>query len=389
MLVHEYQAKQILGNFGVPVPRGILAMTPDKARTAAERLGGSVWVVKAQVHAGGRGKGGGVRVCRSLDEVRTAAAVLLDPWFRLVTPQTGLEGRRIRKVYVEEGLSIQRELYLGMVLDRDSQSIVVMGSTEGGVDIEEVAARTPDKILKEYVDFSVGLQPFQMRNLCKGLGLTDDLGRRARALMGALYAVFVEKDASLLEINPLIVTDNGQLWALDAKLNFDDNALFRHTDIAELRDPDEVDPAEQRAYERDLSYVKLDGTIGNMVNGAGLAMATMDIIAHYGGAPANFLDVGGSASKEKVKAAFQIIQNDDVKAILVNIFGGITRCDVIATGILAAARELELKVPLVVRMQGTNSEEGRKILAESGLAIRTAETMAEAAQKVVAASRGE
>lgn len=389
MLVHEYQAKQILANFGVPVPRGILALTPDKARVAAERLGGSLWVVKAQVHAGGRGKGGGVRVCKSTDEVRTAAAVLLDPWFRLVTPQTGPEGRRIRKVYVEEGISFQRELYLGLVVDRDSQHIVLMGSTEGGVDIEEVANKNPDAIHKEYIDFSVGLQPFQMRNICKKLGLTDDLGRRARALMAALYDCFVEKDASLLEINPLVVTEHGLLCALDAKMNFDDNALFRHPDIAELRDPDEVDPAEQVAYEHDLSYVKLSGDIGNMVNGAGLAMATMDIIAHYGGTPANFLDVGGSAGKDKVKAAFQIIQNDNVKAILVNIFGGITRCDVIACGIVEAIRENGLKVPLVVRLQGTNAVEGRRILQESGFAIRLVDSIDEAARAVVAASRGE
>lgn len=387
MKIHEYQAKALLASFGVEVPRGELARTPEEARAAAQRLGGGVWVVKAQVHAGARGKGGGIRVCRSLDEVSDEAGRLLGR--PLVTPQTGPKGRLVRKVYVEEGLAIARELYLGMILDRETRRIVVMASTEGGMEIEEVAARTPEKILKEYVDFSVGIQPFHVRNLALGLGLTGETAKKAHRFIAGLYRAFIEKDASLVEINPLVVTAAGDLLALDAKMNFDDNALFRHRDVHALRDTDEEEPLEVRASQFDLSYIKLDGDIGNLVNGAGLAMATMDIIKHFGGEPANFLDVGGSADREKVKAAFEIILADRPKAILVNIFGGIMKCDTIADGVVAAAREVSLDVPLVVRLQGTHVEAGRRILAESGLPIIPAETMKEAAEKVVQASRGE
>ncbi len=387
MKIHEYQAKALLASFGVDVPRGELAHTPEEARAAAQRLGGNVWVVKAQVHAGGRGKGGGIQVCRSLDEVADKAGRMLGR--PLVTPQTGPKGRLVRKVYVEEGLAIARELYLGIILDRETRRIVLMASTEGGMEIEEVASRTPEKILKEYIDFSVGVQPFHVRNLCLGLGLTGDTAKKAHRFIVGLYRAFVEKDASLVEINPLVVTAAGDLLALDAKMNFDDNALFRHKDVHALRDTDEEEPLEVRASHYDLSYIKLDGDIGNLVNGAGLAMATMDIIKHFGGEPANFLDVGGSADREKVKAAFEIILADRPKAILVNIFGGIMKCDTIADGVVAAAREVSLDVPLVVRLQGTNVEAGRRILAESGLPIITADTMREAAEKVVQASRGE
>jgi len=389
MKVHEYQAKQILAGFGVGVPRSRLALSSNEARQAALDLGGSCWVVKAQVHAGGRGKGGGVKLARSPDEVAGIAARMLDPSFRLVTPQTGKEGRPVRKVLVEEGLSIARELYVGVVLDRETERIVMMASSEGGVEIEEVAAAHPEKILKEYICLAVGLQPFHVRNLCVGLGLRGEIARKAMPFFTGLYCAFVEKDASLVEVNPLVVTTSGDLVALDAKMNFDDNALYRHPDLAELRDPDEEDPLEARAKEYDLSYIKLSGDIGNLVNGAGLAMATMDIIKHYGGEPANFLDVGGSASREKVKAAFEIILADRPKAILVNIFGGIMKCDVIADGIVAAAKEVGITVPLVVRLKGTNVDLGRDILARSGLPIITAETMAEAAMRVVKASRGE
>jgi len=389
MKVHEYQAKQILAGFGVGVPSSRLALSSKEARQAALDLGGSCWVVKAQVHAGGRGKGGGVKLARSPDEVAGIAARMLDPSFRLVTPQTGKEGRPVRKVLVEEGLSIARELYVGVVLDRETERIVMMASFEGGVEIEEVAASHPEKILKEYICLAVGLQPFHVRNLCAGLGLRGEIARKAMPFFTGLYRAFVEKDASLVEVNPLVVTTSGDLVALDAKMNFDDNALYRHPDLAELRDPDEEDPLEARAKEYDLSYIKLSGDIGNLVNGAGLAMATMDIIKHYGGEPANFLDVGGSASREKVKAAFEIILADRPKAILVNIFGGIMKCDVIADGIVAAAKEVGITVPLVVRLKGTNVDLGRDILARSGLPIITAETMAEAAMRVVKASRGE
>ncbi|NOZ02018.1 MAG: ADP-forming succinate--CoA ligase subunit beta [Deltaproteobacteria bacterium] len=387
MKIHEYQAKGVFREYGVEVPHGELATTPQDARAAAQKLGGNVWVVKAQVHAGGRGKGGGVKLSRSLDEVYENASKILG--MTLVTPQTGAEGKLVRKVYVEEGLAIARELYLSMVLDRETRTIVIMASTEGGMEIEEVAANTPEKILKEYVDYSVGIQPFHIRNICFGLGLKGDTAKKAMKFMTGLYKAFVEKDASLVEINPLIVTESGDLMALDAKMNFDDNALFRHKDIQGLRDFDEEEPSEVQASKFDLSYVKLDGDIGNLVNGAGLAMSTMDIIKHFGGDPANFLDVGGSADREKVKAAFEIILADKVKAILVNIFGGIMKCDVIADGVVAAAKEVDLNVPLVVRLQGTNVEKGKEILSKSGLAIIPAETMAEAAEKVVKASLGE
>jgi len=387
MKIHEYQAKAILASFGVDIPKGELATTPQDARAAAQRIGGSVWVVKAQVHAGGRGKGGGVKVCRSLDEVFAKAQAMLGS--KLVTPQTGAQGKIVRKVYVEQGLDIARELYLGLVLDRETRKIVLMASSEGGMEIEEVAARTPEKILKEYIDFSVGIQPFHIRNICFGLGLEGEVAKKAHRFMTGVYRAFVEKDASLVEINPLVVTKDGGFLALDAKMNFDDNALYRHKDVVELRDFDEEEPLEVRASQYDLNYIKLDGDIGNLVNGAGLAMATMDIIKFFGGEPANFLDVGGSADREKVRAAFEIILADKPKAILVNIFGGIMKCDIIADGIVEAAKNVKLDVPLVVRLQGTNVELGRKILAESGLSIIPAETMKEAAQKVVMAARGE
>jgi len=387
MKIHEYQAKAVLAPFGVAVPRGGLALTADEAVEVARGLGGEVFVVKAQIHAGGRGKGGGVKVCRSLDEVREKAQAMIGMTLRTV--QTGPEGRLVRKVYVEEGLQIARELYVAMLLDRETRRIVLVASTEGGMEIEEVAAHTPEKILREFIDFSVGIQPFQVRNVCRGLGLEGAAARQARTFLEGMYRAFVEKDASLVEINPLVVTQGGDLLALDAKMGFDDNALFRHPDVAALRDLDEEEPLEVRATDAGLSYIKLDGDIGNLVNGAGLAMATMDIIKHFGGEPANFLDVGGSADKARVKAAFEIILADRPKAILVNIFGGIMKCDIIAEGVVAAAREVGLKVPLVVRLQGTNRDLGREILRQSGLAIIPVETMREAAEAVVRASRGE
>lgn len=387
MKIHEYQAKGVLATYGVRVPRGGLATTADQAAEVARGLGGSVWVVKAQVHAGGRGKGGGIKVCRSIEEVAQKAGALIGS--DLVTPQTGPEGRRVRKVWVEEGLPIARELYLGLVLDRETQRIVLMASTEGGMEIEEVAEHSPEKIAKEFIDATVGIQPFHIRNVVAALGLSGDSAKHARAFLEGLYRAFVQTDASLFEINPLVVTTSGDLLALDAKVNFDDNALYRHPDLVALRDFDEEEPLEVEASRAELSYIKLDGDIGNLVNGAGLAMATMDIVQHFGGRPANFLDVGGSADRAKVKAAFEIILKDKPKAILVNIFGGIMHCDVIADGVVAAARDVSLEVPLVVRLQGTHVEQGREILARSGLAIVPAETMEEAARKVVAASRGE
>ena len=385
MKIHEYQAKEILASFGVRVPRGRLTSTADEAREAAMDLGGTVWVVKAQIHAGGRGKGGGIRLCRSPDEVHANAEALIGQ--ALITPQTGPQGKLVRRVYVEEGLRIARELYMSVVLDRERRRVILMASSEGGMDIEEVAARTPDKILKESTDTVAGLQPFHIRNLCTGLGLSGPTAKQVAVLATGLCRAFLERDATLVEVNPLIVTEDGDVLALDAKMTFDDNAIFRHPEVAALRDLNEEDPLEVRASEHELNYIKLDGDIGNMVNGAGLAMATMDIVQHYGGRPANFLDVGGSADRAKVKAAFEIILSDNVRAVLVNIFGGIMKCDVIADGIVAAAREVELKVPLVVRLQGTNVDIGRRILAESGLPIITAESMADAAQKVVAAAR--
>ena len=384
MNIHEYQAKQVLSEFGVPVPRGGVAFTPDEAVKVAEELGGPVWVVKAQIHAGGRGKGGGVKVVKSIDEVRAEAERMLG--MTLVTHQTGPEGRIVGRVYIEEGSDIARELYLSALVDRATSRVSFIASTEGGMDIEEVAAETPEKILTVSVDPAGGISGHHGRQIAFALGLEGDQVKQASALINNLYRAFVETDMSLLEINPLVVTGDGQLICLDAKVNFDSNALYRHDDIVALRDLDEEDPAEVKASEFDLSYIKLDGTIGCMVNGAGLAMATMDIIKLYGAEPANFLDVGGGATKEKVTEAFKIILSDDnVEGILVNIFGGIMRCDVIAEGVVAAARETELSVPLVVRLEGTNVDLGKKIMAESGLTIIPADDLDDAAEKIVAA----
>jgi succinyl-CoA synthetase beta subunit len=384
MNIHEYQAKQVLGAYQVPVPRGHVAFTPDEAVKAAEELGGPVWVVKAQIHAGGRGKGGGVKVVKSLEEVREEATRMLG--MTLITHQTGPEGREVGRIYVEDGSDIARELYLSALVDRATSRISFIASTEGGMDIEEVAAQTPEKILTIDVDPAGGISGHHGRQIAFALGLEGDQVKQATALIANLYRAFVEKDMSLLEINPLVVTGAGDLICLDAKVNFDSNALYRHDDIMDLRDLAEEDPAEVKASEFDLSYIKLDGTIGCMVNGAGLAMATMDIIKLYGAEPANFLDVGGGATKEKVTEAFKIIMSDDnVEGILVNIFGGIMRCDVIAEGVVAAARETRLAVPLVVRLAGTNVELGQKILSESGLTIIPADDLDDAAEKIVAA----
>ena len=384
MNIHEYQAKQVLEAYQVPVPRGHVAFTPDEAVTAAEELGGPVWVVKAQIHAGGRGKGGGVKVVKSLEEVREEATRMLG--MTLITHQTGPEGREVGRIYVEDGSDIVRELYLSALVDRATSRISFIASTEGGMDIEEVAAQTPEKILTIDVDPAGGISGHHGRQIAFALGLEGDQVKQATALIANLYRSFVEKDMSLLEINPLVVTGAGDLICLDAKVNFDSNALYRHDDIMDLRDLAEEDPAEVKASEFDLNYIKLDGTIGCMVNGAGLAMATMDIIKLYGAEPANFLDVGGGATKEKVTEAFKIIMSDDnVEGILVNIFGGIMRCDVIAEGVVAAARETRLAVPLVVRLAGTNVEVGQKILSESGLTIIPADDLDDAAEKIVAA----
>jgi succinyl-CoA synthetase beta subunit len=384
--IHEYQAKDVLRKYGVAVPRGYLAATPLEVEGAARQLGGGVCAIKAQIHAGGRGKGGGVKLARTPDEARTHAEAILG--MMLKTPQTGPAGQRVRFVYVEEGCRIARELYLGMTLDRETGLVTVMASTEGGVDIEEVAHRSPEKILRESIDPLVGLAPFQSRRLAFKLGLTgDSVGAFVKVATG-LYKAYMATDASLLEINPMVVTVQGDLMALDAKMNFDDNAIYRHPDIAALRDPDEEDPKENEAKQFDLSYIALDGDIGCMVNGAGLAMATMDAIQLSGGRPANFLDVGGGADEEKVSAAFKILLSDpNVKTMLVNIFGGIMKCDVIANGIVAAARQLGLRMPLVVRLEGTNVELGKTILAQSGLAIIPADDLGEAARKAVAAAR--
>ena len=387
MNVHEYQAKALLRDFGVAVPPGRLATTPAEAEEAARDLDANAVVIKAQVHAGGRGKAGGIKRAASADEAKRRASQILGMTLR--SAQTGPEGKVVHKVYVEAGSSIARELYLGIVLDRAEEQIAVIASTEGGVEIEEVAARSPDAIMTVTVDPNVGLQPYQVRRVGFGLGLDIDQVKQLQTFLGGLYRLFVEKDASLAEINPLVVTEGGELVALDAKLTFDDNALYRQPEIAALRDPEEEDPREREAREIDLAYVGLDGDIGCMVNGAGLAMATLDMIQHCGGRPANFLDAGGTADKEKVKEAFKLILRDsNVKAILVNIFGGIVRCDLIAEGVAAAAGELGLEVPLVVRLQGTNAEQGRRILADSGLDITPAETLREAGEKVVAAVRG-
>jgi len=381
--IHEYQAKAVLKAYGVKVPEGRVAFTVDEAVEAARELGTPVVVVKAQIHAGGRGKAGGVKLARSLDEVRAHAEALLGSV--LVTHQTGPAGKEVKRLLIEQGCDIRKEYYIGLVVDRSQGRVVMMASEEGGTEIEEVAARTPEKIFRETIDPAVGLLPFQARRLALAIRMPDELVNKAVQFMLGLYRAFVDKDCSIAEINPLVVTGDGEVMALDAKLNFDDNALFRHPDIVELRDLDEEDEKEIQASKFGLSYIALDGNIGCMVNGAGLAMATMDIIKYYGGEPANFLDVGGGASKEKVTEAFKIILADpNVKGIFVNIFGGIMRCDVIAEGVVAAARELGLNRPLVVRLEGTNVELGKKILNESGLKIVAADSMADGAQKIVA-----
>ena len=384
MNVHEYQAKELLARFGVAVPRGRVAYTPEEAADAAAGLGGALWAVKAQIHAGGRGKAGGVKLARSAAEVRAAAAELIGR--TLVTPQTGPAGSEVKRVYVEEGCDVARELYLGMLVDRATGRLTLIGSTEGGVEIEEVAAAAPEKILTVAVDPASGVRPFHARRLAFGLGLAESQIDAAVKFVTGIYEAFVAFDASVVEINPLIATGEGALVALDAKMSFDDNALYRHPEIAALRDEDEEDPMERQALRHDLNYVKLDGNIGCMVNGAGLAMATMDIIKLHGGEPANFLDVGGGASRERVSAAFTLILSDpNVEAVLVNIFGGIMRCDVIAEGVVAAAREASLNVPLVVRLAGTNVELGKEILDNSGLPILSADTLGEAAERAVRA----
>ena len=387
MNVHEYQAKELLRAGGVAVPDGKVATSAAEAEAAAKALGGDLCVVKAQIHAGGRGKGGGVKLAKSVAEAKQHAEEILG--MTLVTHQTGPEGKLVRKVYVEAGSDIARELYLGIVLDRSEEKLAVIASTEGGMEIEEVAAKTPEKLLTVHIDPNVGLQAYQARDLGFALGLDGAQVKNFESFLTALYDLYVEKDCSIAEINPLVVTGQGELVALDCKLNFDDNALYRHPDVAALRDPDEEDPREREAHEIDLAYVGLDGNIGCMVNGAGLAMATLDMLTHCGGEPANFLDAGGTADKDKVAEAFKLILRDEkVKTILVNIFGGIVRCDMIAEGVVAAARELEVKIPLVVRLQGTNAAEGRESLAGSGLDITPAETLGEAGSKAVAAAAG-
>jgi succinyl-CoA synthetase beta subunit len=384
MNIHEYQAKALLRDYGVGVLSGQVAYTPEEAEAAARALGGPTWVVKAQIHAGGRGKGGGIKLARSVEEVRQLAEQMLG--MTLVTHQTGPDGRQVRRVYVEDGCEIARELYLAALIDRAASRLTLMASTEGGVDIEEVAAKTPEKIIKVAIDPAIGFQPFHGRQIAFGLGLEGRQVGKAVTFMGGVCRAFAELDASLIEINPLVVTEGGDLVALDAKMNFDGNALYRQPKVVQLRDLDEEDPHEIEASRHELNYIKLDGNIGCMVNGAGLAMATMDIIKLHGGAPANFLDVGGGANKERVTAAFKLLLSDPkVEGVLINIFGGIMRCDVIAEGIVAAAREVNIGVPLVVRLEGTNVELGKQILADSGLAITAASDLADAAQKVVAA----
>jgi succinyl-CoA synthetase beta subunit len=386
MNVHEYQGKEILRKYGVATPRSIPCFSVDEAVKAAETLGGKVWVVKAQIHAGGRGKGGGVKVAKSIDEVRTYAGQILG--MNLVTIQTGPEGRLVKRLLIEEGADIKKELYVGMVVDRASQRVVLMASSEGGMDIEHVAEHTPEKIFKVAIDPAKGLPDAEGDDISRKIGVPEVAVPQARAFMQSLYKAFVDCDCSLAEINPLIYTGDNKVLALDAKLNFDSNSLYRHPDIVAMRDLDEEDPAEVEASKFDLAYISLDGDIGCLVNGAGLAMATMDVIKLYGGSPANFLDVGGGATTEKVTEAFKImLKNPSLKAILVNIFGGIMKCDVIANGVISAAREVQLKVPLVVRMKGTNEELGRQILKDSGLPIISANNMAEAAERVVAAAK--
>jgi succinyl-CoA synthetase beta subunit len=385
MKIHEYQGKEILKRYGVPVPRGAVAYSPEEARAAAIDLGGGTVVVKAQIHAGGRGKGGGVKVVKGPDAAFETAKTILG--MTLVTHQTGAEGRVVGRVLVEEGLAIARELYLGLVIDRSTQRPVLMASPDGGVEIEKVAEDTPDRIFKALIDPAIGLQAFQARQLAFALGLTGDQVGKAVKLMHAVYQAFIGADASLVEINPLIVTSGGDLIALDAKMTFDDNAMYRHADAKELRDLSEEDPLEIDASKFSLNYIKLDGTIGCMVNGAGLAMATMDIIKLAGGEPANFLDVGGGANAEQIKNAFRILMSDHaVRAVLINIFGGILRCDILAQGVIAAVTDLGVRVPIVIRMEGTNVELGKKMLKDSGLNFTTADTMGDAAERVVALS---
>ena len=387
MKIHEYQAKAILARYGVTTPRGEVAYTKEEAREAAQRLKANVVVVKAQIHAGGRGKGGGVKLARSGDEAEDIAGHILG--MTLVTPQTGPAGRVVKRVLIEEGLDIKRELYLGLLVDRSSGLPVFMASAAGGMEIEEVAKENPEAILREPIHPVVGLQPYQARKIAFGLGLPGDVATHATPFFQALYRAFIDTDASLLEINPCVLTGDGRLVALDAKMTFDDNALFRHPNLRELRDLDEEDPLEVEASKYGLNYIKLDGSVACMVNGAGLAMATMDIIKYAGGSPANFLDVGGGASSEQVKNAFRILMSDpSVRAVFINIFGGILRCDVLATGVVAAAKDLQLKVPVVVRMEGTNVELGQKILRESGLNFTIADGMKDGAQKVVALAGG-
>jgi succinyl-CoA synthetase beta subunit len=381
--IHEYQAKSVLARYGVPVPRGEVAFTPTEAVDAAKRLGGRITVVKAQIHAGGRGKGGGVKIAKSIDEVELFARQLIG--MTLVTHQTGPEGRKVGRVLIEEGLEIDRELYLSILIDRASASPVVIASAAGGMDIEEVAAKEPDKILREHINPGTGIAPFQGRKLAFGMGLNGAAANKLVKLLEAIYRAFIDTDASMIEINPLILTKGGELLALDAKVSFDDNALYRHQDLRELRDVGEEDLLEVEASKFSLNYIRLDGNIGCMVNGAGLAMATMDIIKLAGGEPANFLDVGGGANADQIKNAFRILTSDaSVKAVLINIFGGILRCDVLAQGVIAAVQDLGVKVPIVIRMEGTNVELGKKMLRESGLNFTTADSMGEAAKKVVA-----
>ena len=384
MKIHEYQAKEILRQFGVPVPRGIAAFTVQEAVEAAQKLGGPIWVVKAQIHAGGRGKGGGVKVAKSIDEVKRLATAILG--MQLKTHQTGPQGQKVRRLYVEDGADIQKEYYVSVVTDRASQKVAVIASSEGGMDIEQVAHNSPEKIITEFIDPLSGMTEAQALRIAAGIGMPADSAAQAADIFQKLYRCYMDSDASLVEINPLNRDSQGKVIALDAKFNFDSNALYRQPEILAYRDLDEEDPAEVEASKFDLAYISLDGNIGCLVNGAGLAMATMDTIKLFGAEPANFLDVGGGATPEKVTEAFKImLKNDKVKAILVNIFGGIMKCDTIASGVITACRAVNLNVPLVVRMKGTNEELGKKLLADSGLPIISADTMAEAAQKVVAA----
>ncbi|MGI9485245.1 MAG: ADP-forming succinate--CoA ligase subunit beta [Geminicoccaceae bacterium] len=386
MNIHEYQAKALLKEYGVSVLRGQVAYTPEEAESAAKKLGGPIWAVKAQVHAGGRGKGGGVKLAKSVEEVRQLAEEMIG--MTLVTHQTGSEGKEVRRLFVEDGCEVARELYLGMVIDRETSQVTFMASTEGGMNIEDVAVETPETIKMVSIDPTIGFQSFHGRQIAFGLGLEGKQINKAVAFMSGLYRAVIERDVSLVEINPLVVTTDGDIVALDAKMDFDSNALYRQPRVAELRDLDEEDPHEVEASRHDLNYIKLDGSIGCMVNGAGLAMATMDIIKLYGSSPANFLDVGGGATKERVTAAFKLLLSDPkVEGVLVNIFGGIMRCDVIAEGVVAAAREVNVGVPLVVRLEGTNVELGKQILNESGLAITAASDLADAAEKIVNAVR--